>query len=79
MFDLKTGPIDFRPARRLVLRFLHDERGATAMEYGMIVAIIGIIIIAGFGAIGETLRDDVFGAVVSTLDAVLATDGGSGG
>jgi len=44
----------------------------------MIVAILSVIIIAGFGAIGETTRDDIFGAVVRTLDAVLAMSGGDG-
>ncbi|ASP36933.1 hypothetical protein CHH27_17230 [Labrenzia sp. VG12] len=48
------------------------------MEYTMIVAVLSIITIGAFTAIGETMRDDVFGAVVSTLDAVLATSGGDG-
>jgi pilus assembly protein Flp/PilA len=76
---LKTGPIDFRPASLLVRRFLRDQSGATAMEYGMIVAILSVIIIAGIGAIGETTRDDIFGAVVTALDTVLAMAGSGGG
>lgn len=45
----------------------------------MIVAILSVIIIAGIGGIGETMRDDIFGAVVNTLDTVLGMSGGSEG
>lgn len=76
---MKNRPISFRPAKLLLRRFLRDESGATAMEYTMIVAVLSIITIGAFTAIGETMRDDVFGAVVSTLDSVLATSGGDGG
>lgn len=38
------------------------------MEYGMIVALLGTIIILGLGPIGTTMRDDVFGKISSTLD-----------
>lgn len=75
---MKTGPIDFMPARLLVQRFMRDKSGATVVEYGMIVAVLSVVLIATFGAIGETTRDDVFGAVSRTLEAVLA-ESGSGG
>ncbi|GAB4524436.1 MAG: hypothetical protein Tsb0019_26440 [Roseibium sp.] len=75
MADVKTGSCNFTPARLLVQRFLRDERGATTMEYGMIVAILSVVIIAGIGAIGETTRDEVFGAVVTALNTVLAMGG----
>jgi len=73
---LKTGPIQCRRARRLAERFLRDERGATTIEYGMIAAIIGIVVVIGAGAIGETLRDDIYGAVVAALEGALAGDDG---
>lgn len=53
---------------RLASRFLRDERGATAIEYSLIVALMGTVIILGLGAVGTSLRDDVFGNISSTLD-----------
>jgi pilus assembly protein Flp/PilA len=39
--------------KTIVTRFLKDESGATAIEYGLIAAIVGVGIIAGL----ELLRD----------------------
>ncbi|WP_328590041.1 Flp family type IVb pilin [Roseibium marinum] len=58
---------------------MRDETGATAIEYTLIAAIIGTVIIVSFGAIGETLRDDVFGAVVEALNGVLGGGGEEAG
>ncbi len=71
---MKNGSIDFEPARRLAVRFLRDERGATALEYGMIVGFISIVVIGALGIIGETMRDDIFGAVVSALSVGAGSD-----
>ena len=35
--------------------FMHDNSGATAIEYGLIAALIGIVIIAGATSIGTGL------------------------
>ena len=35
----------------LVARFLKDESGATAIEYGLIAAIVGVGIITGLGTL----------------------------
>ncbi|MGZ3398444.1 MAG: Flp family type IVb pilin [Caulobacteraceae bacterium] len=37
-------------------RFVRDESGATAVEYGLIAALIGVAIIAGAGALGSALN-----------------------
>ena len=49
---------------KFVTRFLSDESGATAIEYGLIAALISITIIAAANSIGtnvkkkfETVRD----------------------
>jgi pilus assembly protein Flp/PilA len=42
---------------KFVTRFLKDESGATAIEYGLIVALIAVVIIAAVTAIGGTLND----------------------
>ena len=41
---------------RIVLRFAHDETGATAIEYGLIAAGISIAIIAAVAALGTSLN-----------------------
>ena len=38
-------------------RFLKDESGATAIEYGLIAALIAVAIIAGASALGTELND----------------------
>lgn len=37
-------------------RFLKDESGATAIEYGLIVALIAVVIVAMVGSIGTKLN-----------------------
>ncbi|MFK4058571.1 MULTISPECIES: Flp family type IVb pilin [unclassified Brevundimonas] len=36
--------------RRFIGRFLHDDSGATAIEYGLIASLIFVAIIAAIGA-----------------------------
>ncbi|MBO6639615.1 MAG: Flp family type IVb pilin [Roseitalea sp.] len=38
-------------------RFLKDESGATAIEYGLIAALIAVAIIAGATALGTELNN----------------------
>jgi len=37
-------------------RFLRDEEGVTAIEYGLIAALIAVVIIAGAAAVGTNLN-----------------------
>ena len=41
----------------LVTRFLRDEDGASALEYGLVVGLIALVIIAGLGLAGGTLSN----------------------
>lgn len=41
---------------KFVTQFLNDESGATAIEYGLIVALIAVVIIGAVGAIGGTMK-----------------------
>lgn len=50
----------------LFTRFLKDESGATAIEYGLIAALIALIIITAVGWVGEEL-EDVFNAIANAL------------
>ena len=41
--------------RSVIKRFVSDERGATAIEYGLIAALIAVVIITGVTAVGTNL------------------------
>jgi len=51
--------------RALVARFANDETGATAIEYGLIAAGIGVAIVTVIGQVGGQLN---------TLFNTVATD-----
>jgi pilus assembly protein Flp/PilA len=40
----------------LISRFVRDESGATAIEYGLIAALIAVVIITGVSAVGTSLQ-----------------------
>ena len=52
----------------LIKRILQDESGATAIEYGLIAALIAVAIIASLQAVGNNLSS-TFGTVSSSLSA----------
>jgi pilus assembly protein Flp/PilA len=52
--------------RQLVLSFLREESGATAIEYGLIAAGIAVVIIAVVQGTGTNLTT-TFGSVQSAL------------
>ncbi|MEM5398416.1 Flp family type IVb pilin, partial [Staphylococcus gallinarum] len=37
-------------------RFFEDENGATAIEYGLIVALIAVVIISGVTTVGSNMK-----------------------
>ena len=41
--------------RKTIFAFLNDESGATAIEYGLIAALIAVVIITGVTAVGTKL------------------------
>ena len=41
---------------KFVTRFLKDESGATAIEYGLIAALISVVIVGAVGLIGTELN-----------------------
>jgi pilus assembly protein Flp/PilA len=49
-----------------IKRFLNDESGATAIEYGLIAAGIALAIIASVNALGTALSSN-FSAISSSL------------
>lgn len=50
-----------------LVRFASDESGATAIEYGLIAAVIAVGIIAAATALGVSLSD-VFGRISGKLN-----------
>lgn len=52
--------------------FMKDEEGASAVEYGLLVALIAAAIILTVQSIGTTL-DGVFSGVDTTLSATIPT------
>jgi pilus assembly protein Flp/PilA len=43
--------------KNLVTRFANDESGATAIEYGLIAALISVVIIGVLSTLGGNLND----------------------
>ncbi len=52
---------------KFVTRFVKDESGATAIEYGLIVALIAVVIIGAVTTIGKNL-----GTAFSTISTSTA-------
>jgi pilus assembly protein Flp/PilA len=42
---------------KLMNRFIEDESGATAVEYGLIAALIAVVIISTVTTVGGNLKD----------------------
>lgn len=51
----------------LIARFVKDESGATAIEYGLIAALIAVAIIVGAGYVGTSLNTK-FGEISTAID-----------
>ncbi len=49
-------------------RWIHEESGATAIEYGLIAALISVVIIVGLNALGPALRN-TFSSIGRTVSS----------
>jgi pilus assembly protein Flp/PilA len=52
-----------------IMRFLRDESGATAVEYGLLTALISVVIMGSLNALGASLSN-----TFSTVTTQLAAD-----
>ena len=52
--------------RKLIARFLRDEVGATSLEYGLIIALIFLVILSALTAFGGT-SSGIFNLAMNTL------------
>ena len=53
---------------KIFARFVKDESGATAIEYGLIAALIALAIVAGATTLGSAL-DNQFSFLADELEA----------
>lgn len=49
-----------------ITQFLRDESGATAIEYGLLAALIAVVIISAVTALGSALKSK-FSAITSAI------------
>lgn len=59
-----------------IREFIKDESGATAIEYGLIAALVSVAAIVALGTMGDAL-ETMFESVATILNG--AVTGGSGG
>lgn len=52
----------------VLYRFLADERGATAIEYGLIATLISILCVGGATAIGQNLNTKWLGPLSNAFN-----------
>ncbi|RYE88711.1 MAG: Flp family type IVb pilin [Hyphomicrobiales bacterium] len=62
--------------RRLVIRFVKDQSGATAIEYGLIAAMVAVGIIVALTSFGGSLTS-LFGSVQTRAGGAM--DAATGG
>ncbi len=55
-----------------LMRFLKDEDGVTAIEYGLIAALIAVVIIVAVTLVGTSLNQ-IFGRVSTELSTAAAS------
>ena len=55
----------------LFKKFFVQEDGATAIEYGLIAALVSVAAIGALGAMGDSL-ETLFGTVSAELDTAVA-------
>jgi pilus assembly protein Flp/PilA len=52
----------------LAARFALNESGATAIEYGLIVALIAVVIIGALTAVSGTIQTDLYDNINNAID-----------
>jgi pilus assembly protein Flp/PilA len=60
---LILGRSHLRPLHGLV----RDQTGVTAVEYGLMAALIGLTIFGAVSAVGAGIRDTLYGQIVTAL------------
>lgn len=63
---------------QILRRFLKDESGATAIEYGLIAALVSVAAVVALENMGGSLNS-IFTTVSGKLDSAVTSAGGTGG
>jgi pilus assembly protein Flp/PilA len=53
--------------RSIFARFIKDQSGATAIEYGLIAALIAVVVITGLTAVGTHLNNK-FNSIANAIN-----------
>jgi pilus assembly protein Flp/PilA len=61
---------------RTIKQLIRDESGATALEYGLIAALVSVAAIGALTSLGGSLKS-IFGIVSGQLDAAATAAAGS--
>jgi Flp pilus assembly pilin Flp len=61
----------FRSALGRLAHFATDRRGATAIEYGLIVALIGVTILSTVFSMGQGIKTTLYGAITNALASMM--------
>lgn len=56
--------------QRLISRFLTDESGATAIEYGLIASLVFLVALGAIMAFGQ-VSTDMFNSAVDSIAAAI--------
>ena len=59
---------------QFIKKFWQEEEGVTAIEYGLIAALIAVVIIGAVTAVGGNLRS-IFNTIASTLSGAATNTG----
>ncbi|WP_420998126.1 Flp family type IVb pilin [Cupriavidus sp. 30B13] len=60
--------------KKALARFIRDERGATAIEYGLIVGLISLALVVSAGQLGTDIGQ-LFTRLSNKVTSILATGG----
>ncbi len=61
-----------------IITFFKDDSGATAIEYGLIAALVSVAAIAALTSLGGSLTN-IFSAIDTSLSTAATSAGGGGG
>ena len=68
--EMEMHGTDDRPSASRLRCFLADTRGATAVEYGLIVGLLSVAIMAIVFTTGDNIKTVLYGAIVNALKAM---------
>ena len=61
---------------KFITRFLKNESGATAIEYGLIAALIAVVLVGALSATGDSL-EGAFNKISTEVNTATGSGGGS--